>query len=148
MKEQIAKLSKSYASTKKELNSSYNSYAAIANNYQIQKNTLNGLKTFLRVMKWLENPRKQCSSLNETKDLICLFREQSLLPFVSGVSQNIRDSILVKPEIERIYNKTFLELENRNKDIEMLQADLNELKSVLTLKNKIYSTLGLKINKI
>lgn len=67
-----------------------------------------------------------------------MFKEQPLYPFITAVSQSIRDSLLMKPELERIYNNTYLELEHKNKDISQLEMDIAEIQSVLKLKQKIY----------
>lgn len=142
--EKIEKLQKNYVSTKKELLKTYENYAALASNYQIQKNSLSGHRTFLRVLRWLTSSQRNSSCFNETKEILVLYREPSLYPFVTGVSQNIRDSLLVKPEIERILSNTSVEVNNRVKDISELQADLNELQSVLDLKKQIYLALGIK----
>ena len=51
LKSQIEKLSNEYALNKGLLVKKYNSYAKQALELQIQKSNLNGIKTFLRIMK-------------------------------------------------------------------------------------------------
>ena len=144
MNSKIERLSNEYTRTKNNLLKKYDNYAMQASKLQVQKNNLNGYKIYLRVLKWVLNKSKLASFLSEIKELILLFREQSLYPFISAISQSIRDTLLVKPEIERICHNSNSDFENRSKDIEQLKDDVKEIKSVLKLKKETYLTLKIK----
>ena len=130
---------------KEDLLTKYESYAKQAFQLQIQKNKLNGHIMFLRVLRWIMNKSKLSSYVGETKELLILLKEQTLYPFITAISQSMRDALIITPEIERIYNLSCVETETRNKDIEELKSDIKEIESVLKIKKAIYSAL--KINK-
>lgn len=138
---QIEKLSREYNSTKKVLSSKYDSYALQALKLQTQKNNLNGLKTFLKVLGWIQSHSKLNSMLSDTKEILSMTKETSLNPFVTAISQSVRDILLLKPELERVYNSAYIDADKRSKDLKLLEADISEIKSVLDLKRSICRVL-------
>ncbi|OMJ84994.1 hypothetical protein SteCoe_13765 [Stentor coeruleus] len=141
---EVDHLGNEYANYKKLLISKYNNYALQASRLQIQKNNLAGLKTFVRVIKWMMNKSQLGNYATDTRELLIMFKEPNLHPLINAISQSMRDSLLLKPELGRVYNNTYLELEKRNKDIAQLENDLNEIRGILALKKEVYSALGFK----
>jgi serine/threonine protein kinase len=108
---------------------------------QTQKNLLNGSKTFLKVMRWVSSKNRLQSLFSECKEVIAFSKESPMLPFAMAVAQNIREGLVLKPELEKIYNNTYLELERRNKEISALEQEIQEIKKVLELKRQICSMI-------
>ena len=111
---------------------------------QAQKNLLNGNKAFLKVLRWVSSKNRLQSQFSECKEVVAYSKEVPMQPFAMAVAQNIRDSLINKAELERIYNSTYLELEKRNKEISALDSEQQEIKKIIELKRQIYSLIGLQ----
>lgn len=144
-KRELERLAREYANYKQVLSSKNNGYAVQATKLQIQSNCLNGLKTFSKVLKWVSDKSKLSNYVTDTREILTMVKEPNFHPVLNAVSQSMRDSLLLKSELERVYNSTYQELEKRNKDIAQMESDLAEIRTVLLLKKDVYSALGFKI---
>lgn len=147
VKETVAKLGLEYQKDKLLLVRKYNEYANNAGKMQVQKNWLSGWKTFLKALRWVAGKNRLQGYFSESKEVLALGKDPTLQPLAMGIATGIRESLVSKSEIERIYNNTYLELEKKAKEIALLENDIEEMRKILELKKQIYSTIKLKVNQ-
>ena len=144
LKPQLVKLENDYKREKSQKDKKTFEFVQANQKLQTLKNLLNGSKTFLKVLRWVSGKNRLQSLFSECKEVVAFSKEAPMQPFAMAVSQNIRDSLIGKVELERNYNNTYLEIERRNKEISALDLELQEIKKVIELKRQIYSLIGLQ----